>query len=172
MDRRRIVVTALVVVLAGLVAFEVFLLTRDRGLPDVPEPTVEVAREFALAATSFDHTRIEDDIARVLSFGDDDFVAEFRAAMGPDFATDIVSARRTSTGEIIAGPTVQRLLADRAVLLVVLNQRVTSQAAPSAAPTPDPSPTPAATAPQIVRIGMLVTVETDDDPQVTSVEVL
>lgn len=165
---RHLLLVAIVAALAALVSYETFLLTQDRGLPDVPDATVDVAREFALAATSFDHTRIRDDIDRVLSFGDDDFIAEFRAAMGPDFATELVAAKRTSFGEIVAGPTVQRVLDDRAILLVVLDQRVTSEAALLEEGEGTPAPQP----PQVVRIGMLVTVETDDDPKVTSVEVL
>lgn len=160
--RRRSLAFGAVAVLAVLVAAEAFFLVRGgQRLPDVPDASRDIARDFAVAATSFDYRQIDRDIERVLAFGDAGFVDEFRAAMGEDFVSGVVEARRVSVGEVIAGPTVQRVVDGRAVLLVILNQRVASADEDEVLGPP-----------QHVRVAMLVTVETDDDPRVVAVEVL
>jgi hypothetical protein len=156
----RLAAAIVCVVLAALVAVGVFLLVDDGGgLPTAPQASVDVAHDFAIAATTFDYRRIEADRDRVLAFGTPELRRDFTAAMGDAFAERAAETRRVSVGEIVAGPTVQAVTDERAELLVVLNQRVVSDSEDS----PDP---------QVVRVTMLVTVETDDDPLVTRVRVL
>jgi hypothetical protein len=147
-------------VLVALIAVGGALLLTDDGddLPTAPQASVDVAHDFALAATTFDYRRIEQDRERVLAFGSAELRRDFASVMGDDFAERAAEARRVSVGEIVAGPTVQRVADGRATLLVVLNQRVVSDG-------DEPNP-------QVVRVSMLVTVETDDEPQVTRVQVL
>jgi hypothetical protein len=131
-------------------------------LPTVPTATVGVAHDFAVAVTSFDYRRLDDDVDRVLAFGDDGFVEEFRAATGDGFGRDVVDARRVSVGEVVAGPTAHRVTDDRAQVLVVVEQRVASLAEDDRV----------ADAEQ-VRVAMLLTVEAhDEDPRVLGVELL
>lgn len=148
----------LFVVLVALVTVEAVLLLGRDGVPSAPDATVAVGRDVATAVTTFDYRRVDDDIARVLAFGTTGFASDFRAAMGADFVERIVTNQRISTGEVVAGPTVQRAGSGRATLLVVVDQRVTSEAA--------------GRAPQVVRVGLLLTIETGDDPKVTGVQVL
>ena len=108
--------------------------------------------------TTFDYRRIDADTQRVLAFGTSGFERDFRKAMGDGFAEQATAAKRISVGEVVAGPTTQRVRDDRATLLVVLNQRIVSDG------SQDP--------PQVVRVTMLVTVETDKKPLVTGVQVL
>ena len=160
--RRPALLATLVVVLAAVVSFEVFaLLDRDPAFPAVSDDVTLVAHDFGVAVTSFDYRRIDADVERVLAFGDEDFVDSFRAAMGPDFATQVVENRRISVGEVVAGPTPQRALDGRTIFLVVLNQRVASAGEDG---TPG--------APETVRVSLLVTVTTQGEPRVSSVQVL
>ncbi|MBW3665111.1 MAG: hypothetical protein KY469_18605 [Actinobacteria bacterium] len=160
--RHPLAAAAVILVLAGVVTVEaVALVSGPAELPDAPPASVDLVEEFAVAVTTFDFRRVEDDVTRILSFGDAGFVDEFRAAMGPDFIDDVRSARRVSLGEITAGPTVQRVLDDRIVFLVVVTQQVASL-------NEDEEPGE----PQLVRVGMLVTVSGDPSPKVTSVQVL
>jgi Mce-associated membrane protein len=146
------------VVLVGVVAFELYRLTDDRGLPSAPAASRDVARDFAVAVTSFDHKRIDADLQRVLSFGSAGFEREFRAAMGANFVDGVKANKRVSTGKVIAGPTVQRVADGRASYLVVVSQQIVSEG----------SDTPA----QQLRVAMLLSVSTTTDPKVESVQVL
>jgi len=156
--RSRVAAAIACVVLLGLIVAGVVVLRDGDDLPEAPQASVDIAHDFALAATTFDYRRIERDRDRVLAFGSDELRRDFSAVMGDEFAERAAEARRVSVGEIVAGPTVQRVGDGRATMLVVLNQRVVSDAE-------DPEP-------QVVRVSMLVTVETDDDPLVTRVQVL
>jgi Mce-associated membrane protein len=146
------------VVLVGVVAFELYRLTDDRGLPTAPAASRDVARDFAVAVTSFDHKRIDADLQRVLSFGSAGFEREFRAAMGANFVDGVKANKRVSTGKVVAGPTVQRVADGRASYLVVISQQIVSEG----------SDTPA----QQLRVAMLLSVSTTTDPKVESVQVL
>ena len=156
--RSRIAAAVACVALLAAIGAGVLVLRDGDGLPEAPQASVDVAHDFALAATTFDYRRIERDRERVLAFGSPELRRDFSSVMGDEFAERAAEARRVSVGEIVAGPTVQRVADGRATLLVVLNQRVVSDSE-----TPDP---------QVVRVAMLVTVETDDDPLVTRVQVL
>jgi hypothetical protein len=156
-----LVAAVLGVVLAGVIGIQAHALATG-GLPEAPPASLAIAHDFAVAATSFDFRRIESDIDRVLAFGDDAFAESFAAVRGEDFGRDIVAARRVSVGEVVAGPTVQRVTDRSAVVLVVVDQRVASLAEDGAAAGSD-----------LVRVAMLVTVQTDpDDPRVRAVELL
>jgi hypothetical protein len=146
-----------VVLLVVLVAFEVVVLTRDRGLPHASASEVTLVRSFALAVTSFDHKRLDADVARVLALGTPGFEGKFRATMGPDFAGRIASNKTVSVGDIIAGPRLQRSSAGQSTFVVVLDQTVTSDGSQSQ--------------PQVVRVGLLVTV-LDSGQKVDGVKVL
>jgi hypothetical protein len=156
-------VVALVVgvVLAGVVVVQGHALSTG-DLPEAPPASLAVAHDFAVAVTSFDFRRIEDDIERVLAFGDDGFVGAFADATGEEFGQDIVASRRVSVGEVVAGPTVQSVAGDAAVVLVVVNQRAASLADDGAAAESD-----------LAHVALLVTVQTDpEQPRVLEVEVL
>jgi hypothetical protein len=149
------------IALAGVVALQGHALATG-DLPEAPPASLAVAHDFAVAVTSFDFRRIEDDVERVLAFGDDGFVAAFADATGEEFGQDIVAARRVSVGEVVAGPTVQTVAGDAAVVLVVVDQRVASLADDGSAAESGLS-----------RVGLLVTVRTDPEaPRVLEVEVL
>jgi hypothetical protein len=149
------------VLLTGVIGFQAHALATG-GLPEAPPASIAVAHDFAVAATSFDFRRIESDIDRVLAFGDAAFAEDFTSLRGKDFGQDIVAGRRVSVGEVVAGPTVQRVTDGSAVVLVVVDQRVASLTEDGAA-----------AGPAVVRVAMLVTVQTDpDDPRVLAVELL
>ena len=133
-----------------------------------------IVERFAGAVTTFDSGRVEADIERILALGTPAFADEFRSTMGETFVADLQASGSVSTGEIVAGPTLQRVDDGTAVFFVVVNQQIT---APSAAPAEgegtDGSGERAQAAPQsrIVRVGLLVQVDRDQD-LVTSVQVL
>ena len=171
----RIAAGVVCLVLLALIGGGLFLLSDDEDLPTAPEESIAVAHDFALAATTFDYRRIEADRDRVLAFGSPELRRDFSAAMGDAFAERAAESRRVSVGEIVAGPTVQAVSDGRAELLVVLNQRVQSDApqpAEGEAAPEGPEAPEAPAGPQVVRVTMLVTVETDGDPLVTRVRVL
>jgi len=124
--------------------------------------------------TTFDSGRVEADIDRILALGTPAFADEFRSTMGETFVADLQASGSVSTGEIVAGPTLQRVDDGTAVFFVVVNQQIT---APSAAPAEgegtDGSGQGAQAAPQsrVVRVGLLVQIDRDQD-LVTSVQVL
>jgi hypothetical protein len=155
--RNRWTARVAVVLLVGVLAFEVSDLTRDRGLPQASANEVGLVRGFAVAVTSFDHKRLDADIARVLALGTPGFEREFRGAMGPDFTGRIATNKTVSVGDIIAGPRLQRTSAGKSTFVVVLDQTVTSDGSQAQ--------------PQIVRVGLLVTV-LDQGPKVDGVKVL
>ena len=156
--RNRWVAAGAVVVLAAVLVVELLALTDDRSLPEAPAGARQVARDFAVAVTSFNHTRIDDDLARVLAFGTEGFEREFRAAMGQDFVESIRTNKRVSTGRVVVGPTVQRVADGRASFLVVVSQRILSEGSDQPA--------------QQLRVPMLLTVSTGDDPKIQNVQVL
>jgi hypothetical protein len=148
------------VLLVGVVALELKSLTDDRGggLPSAPTASRDVARDFAVAVTSFDHKRIDADLQRVLDYGTPGFEREFRAAMGPDFVDGIKANKRISTGQVVVGPTAQRVADGRASYLVIVSQQVVSEGSDNPA--------------QQLRVAMLVSVSTGGTPKVESVQVL
>jgi hypothetical protein len=107
--------------------------------------------------TSFDHRRLDADVARVLALGTAGFEDEFRDAMGKDFAQRIAANKTISSGRIVAGPRAQRIAGDLATFLVVVDQQVTSEGGQEQ--------------PQVIRVGLLVSVD-DDSNRVSKVEVL
>jgi hypothetical protein len=151
---------AVCVALVGVVALELKRLTDDRGggVPSAPAASRDTARDFAVAVTSFDHKRIDTDLQRVLDYGTPGFEREFRAAMGPDFVNGITTNKRVSHGQVVVGPTVQRVADGRASYLVVVSQQVVSEGSDSPA--------------QQLRVAMLVSVSTGATPKVESVQVL
>ena len=155
--KNRWLAIAAVLVLVVALAFEIAALTRDDGVPEVSPATVRLTRQFAEAVTSFDHKRIDGDVARVLALGTPGFEREFRRAMGADFTQRVVANKTVSRGSIIAGPRPQAVTDGRATLLVVVDQQVTSEGGQGT--------------PQVVRVGLLVTVD-QKATQVAKVEVL
>jgi hypothetical protein len=155
--RNRGLAIVAVALLIGLLAFEVATLTRDEGLPDATPAEIRLSRRFAEAVTSFDHKRIDADVARVLALGTPGFEREFRRAMGADFTQRVVANKTVSRGSVIAGPRPQSVADGRATLLVVVDQQVTSEGGQGT--------------PQVIRVGLLVTVD-QQASQVAKVEVL
>ena len=149
----------LVVLLAVGIGFEIRALADDGGgTPSAPAASRDVARKFAVAVTSFDHKRIDQDLARVLAFGTSGFEREFRTAMGPNFIEGIKANKRVSKGTVVVGPSVQRTAKGRAAFLVVVAQQIVSEGSDAA--------------PQSLTVPMLLTVSTDSSPKVENVEVL
>ena len=144
--------------LAVFLVVGVVALQGSDDLPEAPSASVDIVHDFAVAVTSLDYRRIDQDVARVLAFAAKSFERDLTAVIDEGFVDQAVTAKRISVGEVVAGPTVQGLGDERATLLVVVNQRVVSEG------SEEP--------PQIVRVTMLVTVETDDKPLVTGVRVL
>jgi hypothetical protein len=150
----------LIVLLGALLVLEALQLDLGGGDDAEPRPApqaVGLARRFAVAVTSFDHKRLDTDIARVLDLGTPGFEAKFREAMGPDFATRIAANKTVSSGRVVAGPRAQRLAGGLATFLVVVDQQVTSEGAQEQ--------------PQVIRVGLLVSVD-QQGSKVTKVEVL
>ena len=156
--RAPVVAIVVCVALAAGVAFGVVRLRDGDDLPDAPKRSADIVHDFAVAVTSLDYRRIDADIERVLAFGAESFRRDLGEVISNGFAEQATAAKRISVGEVVTGPTTQRLRDDRATLLVVVNQRIVS----------DGSEEP----PQVVRVHMLVTVETDEEPLVTGVQVL
>jgi hypothetical protein len=147
------------VALAATLAVELVALRRDAGLPEAPPGATALVRTFGVAVTSFDHRRLDADLARVLALGTPGFERDFRSAMGPDFTARIAANRTVSVGSVVAGPRVQRVDGNRASLLVLLDQRITAEGAERP--------------PDIVRVALLVTVQRGPgDPRVAAVQVL
>lgn len=144
------------------------------GVPSADADELALVERFAGAVTTFDSGRVEADIDRILALGTPAFAEEFRSTMGETFVADLQASGSVSSGEIVAGPTLQRVDDGTAVFFVVVNQQIT---APSAAPAEgegtDGSGQGAQAAPQsrVVRVGLLVQVDRDQD-LVTSVQVL
>jgi Mce-associated membrane protein len=150
----------LVVLLGALLVFEAVQLDLIGGNDAEPEPSpaaVGLTRRFATAVTSFDHKRLDADIARVLALGTPGFEREFRSAMGADFAQRIAANKTVSSGHIVAGPRAQRIAEGLTTFLVVVDQQVTSEGGKEQ--------------PQVIRVGLLVTVDKNGQ-KVTKVEVL
>ena len=156
--RNRFLAAAVVVVLVVLLGFEFTAAGSGRGLPHAPAASRDVARQFGVAVTSFDYRHVDADIAHVLALGGPGFETDFRNAMGANFIGGITTNKRISTGQVVLGPTAQRVANGRATFLVVVSQQIVS----------DGSNTP----PQSLRVAMLVTVTTSTRPLVQSVQVL
>ena len=142
----------------------------DSGLSAAPDE-VRLVEDFAAAVTTFDAGRIDADIDRILSLGTTDFETEFRNEMGDTFVADLQASGSSSSGEIVAGPTLQRIDDRTAVFFVVVNQRISAPPAAdsdAAEGTPTASPGPQS---RVVRVGLLVQVDQDED-LVSSVQVL
>jgi Mce-associated membrane protein len=149
---------AILGLLVLLLAFELIALTRNSGgAPSASAADVGIARQFAVAVTSFDHKRLDADVQRVLDLGTPGFEREFRSAMGPNFTDRIAANKTVSSGEIVAGPRVQTVRGGAATFFVVLDQTVTSEGSQAQ--------------PQLVRVGLLVKVQ-EKDHKVASVQVL
>jgi hypothetical protein len=158
--RSRWTPVVLVVLLGALVVLEATQLDLfgSSGSEASPSPAaVSLTRRFAVDVTSFDHKRLDADIARVLALGSPGFEKEFRTAMGADFAQRIAANNTVSTGRIVAGPRAQKVAEGLATFLVVVDQQVTSEGGKQQ--------------PQVIRVGLLVTVD-QKASKVTKVEVL
>lgn len=182
--RSRFAVVIALVITAVIAGVSVSRLIDDDSLPTADPTTVALARDFAVAVTSFDHETAAQDVAEVLDFGTSGFESEFRDAMGDDFLIGIERSRSVSTGRVIAGPTLQSRVDGSSTFLIVINQSISSEVEgpTSAEGTPegatstttvaatDAPPTPSGT-PRLVRVGMLVTVD-DASSKVSSVQIL
>ncbi len=144
------------------------------GVPHADPDEMALVERFADAVTTFDSGRVEADIERILALGTPAFADEFRSTMGETFVADLQASGSVSTGEIVAGPTLQRVDDGTAVFFVVVNQQITApSAAPGGGQGADGSGGEGQAAPQqrVVRVGLLVQVDRDQD-LVTSVQVL
>jgi Mce-associated membrane protein len=156
--RGRLLSWIVLALLVALLAFELItLLGSSRGVPSASAADTGVARQFAVAVTSFDYKRLDADVQRVLDMGTSGFERDFRSAMGPNFTDRIAANKSVSTGDIVVGPRVQRVSGGRATFFVVVDQTVTSEGSQSQ--------------PQLVHTGLLVTVQ-ETDHKVASVQVL
>ncbi|MDY7104667.1 MAG: hypothetical protein S0880_26070 [Actinomycetota bacterium] len=145
----------------------------DDGTPTPDPDELALVERFASAVTTFDSGRVEADIERILALGTPAFADEFRSTMGETFVADLQASGSVSSGEVVAGPTLQRADDGTAVFFVVVNQQIT---APSAAPADGADSSgeqgqAAAPESRIVRVGLLVQVDRDED-LVSSVQVL
>jgi hypothetical protein len=149
-----------IAVLTVAIGFEISAVA-DSGSTDprAPRASARVARDFAVALSSYDHERIEADVERILSFGDDAFDATVRDDLGKDFVEGVKRNKGVSVGTVLHGPTEQRVAGGRAAFLVVVAQRIVSEG-----DTEEP--------PQARTQSMLVTVTTGDAPRVVAVELL
>ena len=144
--------------LVALLALElVTLVGANRGVPRASGADTALARDFAVAVTSFDYKRLDADVQRVLDLGTPGFERDFRTAMGPNFTDRIAANKSVSTGSIVVGPRIQRVSGGRATFFVVVDQTVTSEGSQSQ--------------PQLVHTGLLVTVQ-ENAHKVASVQVL
>ena len=148
-------------------------------MPTADPGELALVERFADAVTTFDAGRVEADIERILALGTPAFAEEFRATMGETFVAEIAASGSVSAGEIVAGPTLQRVDDGTAVFFVVVNQRIT---APSATPANGEGADGSGGQEQeqgqeqepqnrVVRVGLLVQVDRDED-LVSSVQVL
>jgi hypothetical protein len=167
---RRPVAARLALVLAiGLAVFTTLQIVGDDDeLPADDESAATVAGDFALAVTTFDYRDAQGSIDRVLAFGDEGFEAEFRTAMGDDFLTNLEAAQSISSGRIVSGPTAQSSSDGVTSYLVIVDQTIASGATTTTAAD---GSAPAAEPPQVLHLGLRVTVDTESD-KVTAVEVL
>ncbi|HEX4866781.1 MAG TPA: hypothetical protein VFV32_04065 [Acidimicrobiales bacterium] len=146
----------------------------DGGVPAADPDDLALVERFAGAVTTFDSGQVEADIERILALGTPAFAEEFRSTMGESFVAQLQASGSVSRGEIVAGPTLQRVDDDTVVFFVVVNQQIT---APSAAPAggegAEGSGEGTQPAPQsrVVRVGLLVQVDRQSD-LVSSVQVL
>jgi hypothetical protein len=150
----------LVVLLGALLVLEALQLDLGGGVDAEPHATpqaVGLARRFAVAVTSFDHKRLDADVARVLALGTPGFEDKFRQAMGPDFAARIAANKTVSSGRVVAGPRAQRVAGGLVTFLVVVDQQVTSEGGQEK--------------PQVIRVGLLLSVD-EQGTKVSKVEVL
>lgn len=168
--RRRAAAGAALVLAVVLAVFAADQAIGNDGgdLPEHDESAAAVARDFALAVTTFDYRDAQGSIDRVLSFGDTGFEAEFRAAMGEDFLANLQGAQSISRGRVVSGPTAQRSSDGATSFLVIVDQTITSGATTTTATA---GGAPQATPPQVLHLGLLITVDTEED-KVTAVEVL
>lgn len=156
LGRRWVPLLVVALLLAGIVA-EAFALGHEGGSnPTAPRATVDAARRFALAITSFDHRHLDADIARVLALGTPDFERDFRQTVGPNFTAQFTKNQTVSVGDLVAGPRVQGVKGGRAQFAVVVDQRITSDAQKDASP-------------QVSQLLLLVTVQ-EKDNRVTAAE--
>ena len=146
------------VALVAVIAFELVRLTEDDSLPRGTAASRSVARDMAVALTSFDHERIDADLERVLALGSPAFERQFRTAMGPSFLEGVTSRRTVSSGRVVVGPTIQRVGSGAATYLVVVNQQIVSEGSDEPA--------------RESRVAMLVRVSTAGNPKVQHVEVI
>ena len=102
--------------------------------------------------------------------------------VGDTFVEDLRASGASSVGEVVAGPTIQRVEGSSALYFVVVNQRIIAPSSAEGSGSEDPestdaesgepaAPTPPADESRTVRVGLLVQLDLDAD-LVSSVEVL
>ena len=140
------------VLLAGVLAVEAVALTSDDdgGTPDPDPADRALALEFAEAIMSFDHRRIDADVARVVALGTPEFRREFERE-GTAFTARITDNRLISVGRIVSGPRLQRVRGRHATFVVVVDQQSSAEGAPADQP------------PNVDQFVLLVTVDRELD---------
>ena len=132
------------------------------GIPVALAPASALVRRFAIAVTSFDYRHVRSEIAAIEAMGTDGFRKDFVQAMGPNFMTNIVSNQTISTDQMIAGPSVQRVVGQVFQFFTLVNETVTSSSTSSTSGTPS--------SPMSIQVGLLVEVN-ETSNRVQSVQV-
>jgi hypothetical protein len=120
-----------VVALAAVLAFEVVALTGDDDTGEGGGRPADrrLVSEFAEAIVSFDHRRIDADVARVTALGTPAFRREFDRE-GTAFTKRITDNKLVSVGRVVSGPRLQRVRGNLATFVVVVDQQSTAEGAP------------------------------------------
>jgi hypothetical protein len=149
---------AVVVLLAGVLGVELAR-WRDRGdLPTATAAEVRVARDFAVAITSFDYRRLDADRDRLLGLAAPSYRAELEKAVGPAFIAEATRNKRVSVGTVARDPILQDRVPGQAVFVVTVSQRITSDGSTPAAQDATPV--------------IVVAMTTGSDPKVTNLKPL
>lgn len=90
---------------------------------DQPE-AAETAAAFARDLLTYDADTVEDQVARVLDYGDERFVEEYGAAAGPEFVERVRSNGTRAEARLLSGPTLDGCEEGRPAYGVLVSQVV------------------------------------------------
>lgn len=135
-------VAAVLAVVAGLLA------PRALGGDCADAEATEVVAAFSRDLLSYDAASVEDQVSRVLAYGDERFVEEYRAAAGPEFVANVQANGTRAEARILSGPTLDGCVDGDPAFGVLLSQVVQRDAD---------------AAPRTLRTPLRVTLTEDDD---------
>lgn len=116
-----VLAVALAVVLA-------LLATRGPSEADRRAAVRDVAERFAVAVTSYDYRRLDEDLAAVREMSTGNFRAEYEQVLGgPGFRDALRENEARARAEVIAGPFLASLSDDGARTFTVVQQEVTGK---------------------------------------------